>query len=59
LSAYEDRIAKMRRGEKIKCPKCENGFFEAKGDPKKTLVFGCDKCDAGMVLTVPMKVDNE
>ena len=42
----------MRNGEKIKCPKCENGFFSAIGDPKTTKVFRCDSCQTGMVLTV-------
>lgn len=50
-----NRIEKMRNGEKIKCPKCEDGFFSAVGDPKTTKVFKCDKCKASMVLTVPYK----
>lgn len=49
------RIEKMRNGEKIKCPRCKDGFFSAIGDPMTTNVFGCDKCQAGMTLTVPMK----
>lgn len=47
------RIEKMRNGEKIKCPKCEHGFFKAVGDPKTTKVFRCDACQTGMTLTVP------
>lgn len=51
-----ERVELMRRGERIKCPRCSDGFFSAIGDPKTTLVFGCNKCKAGMVLTVPIDV---
>ncbi len=50
-----ERIKKMRNGEKIKCPRCEDGFFSAVGDPKTTKVFRCDGCQTGMVLTVPLR----
>ncbi len=50
---FNERIKKMRNGEKIKCPRCEEGFISAVGDPQKTKVFRCDKCQTGMVLTVP------
>ena len=46
------RIERMRNGEKIKCPFCEKGYWGAKGNPKTTNVFGCDKCEKGMVLTI-------
>ena len=49
------RIEKMQNGEKIKCPRCENGFFGAIGDPKTTKVFRCDSCQTGIVLNVPYK----
>jgi DNA-directed RNA polymerase subunit RPC12/RpoP len=49
----EMRIEKMRNGEKIKCPRCEGGFFSAVGDPKTTNVFRCDTCQTGMTLTIP------
>lgn len=52
----EERIEKMRNGEKIKCPHCENGYFSAVGDPKSTKVFRCDACQTGMILTVPFKI---
>ena len=54
LNAVE-RIEKMRNGEKIKCPRCEDGYISAVGDPKKTNVFRCDKCPTGITLTFPMK----
>lgn len=53
----EERIEKMRRGEKIPCTRCNGGNFGAIGDPKTTSSFGCDKCHIAMVLTVPMKYD--
>lgn len=46
------RIEKMRNGEKIKCPRCDTGFFSAIGDPKTTNVFRCDTCQTSMTLTV-------
>jgi uncharacterized protein (DUF983 family) len=51
----EERIEKMRNGDKIKCPRCEDGFFSAVGDPTTTNVFKCDHCETGITLTVPMK----
>ena len=51
----ENRIEKMRNGEKIKCPKCKEGYISAVGNPKTTKVFRCDTCETGMVLTVPYK----
>ena len=48
------KIEKMRNGEKIKCPKCDNGFISAIGDPKTTNVFRCDGCQTGMTLTIPL-----
>ena len=53
------RIERMRNGEKIKCPRCENGFWAAVGDPKTTHVFRCDGCGSGMVLTVTALCDYE
>lgn len=52
----QERIEKMRNGEKIKCPRCENGYISAVGNPEETKVFKCDQCGRGIVLTVPMKV---
>ena len=51
------RIERMRNGEKIKCPKCEDGFFSAVGNPETTRIFKCSHCKLGMSLTVPMKQD--
>ena len=54
LSDSNSRIEKMRNGEKIKCPRCETGFFSAVGDPKTTNIFRCDNCQTGMILTIPL-----
>lgn len=53
MTDFETRITKMRNGEKIKCPRCENVSFSAVGDPKKTKVFRCDSCQTGMTLRIP------
>ncbi len=53
-----EKIDKMRNGEKIKCTKCKNGFVSAVGDPKTTKVFRCDSCETSMVLTVPYNKTN-
>ena len=47
-----DNVKRMRNGEKIKCPRCKDGYFSAVGDPKTTNVFRCDTCETGMVLTI-------
>lgn len=52
----DERIHKLRSGEKVKCPKCESGFFSAVGEPKTTKVFRCDTCQTGMTLTVPLNI---
>ena len=49
----EQRIQKMRNGEKLKCPKCEKGFVSAVGNPKTTKVFRCNDCGTSIVLTIP------
>ena len=51
----QERIEKMRNGEKIKCPRCENGYIFAVGNPETTNVFKCNQCGIGIVQTVPMK----
>ena len=53
-SKTEERIAKMRQGEKLPCPRCSDGMFSAIGDPKTTNTFGCDKFQVKMTLTVPL-----
>lgn len=53
ITDFESRIAKMRNGEKIKCPRCESGFFSAVGDPKNTKVFRCDSCKTGITVRIP------
>ena len=49
-----ERIEKMQNGEKIKCPRCEDGYISAAGDPKTTNVFKCSHCETGIILRVPM-----
>lgn len=46
-----ERIEKMRKGEKIKCPKCEKGFIAAVGEPENAYIFKCDECGTSMVMT--------
>lgn len=55
-TSTEERIEKMRKGEKLPCPKCSNGLFSAIGEPKTTNTFGCNKCSTKMTLTVPLKM---
>ena len=50
----EERIATMRNGGKIKCPRCNDGYISAAGDPKTTHVFKCNHCETGMTLRVPL-----
>lgn len=50
-----ERIGKMRNGEKIKCPRCKDGFISAVGDPKTTKTFRCNSCETGITLTIPFK----
>lgn len=54
-----ERIEKMRNGEKIKCPRCENGYISAVGEPKEAIVFRCDSCPTGMSLRIPYKMKEE
>lgn len=48
-----ERIEKMRNGEKIKCPRCEKGYISAIGEPENTKTFRCDTCQIGITLTIP------
>lgn len=50
-----ERIEKMRNGEKIKCPRCKEGFISAVGDSQTTKVFRCNSCETGITLTIPFK----
>lgn len=46
-----ERITRMRNGEKIKCPKCNEGHISAVGKPEEADVFRCDKCGTSIVMT--------
>ena len=50
-----ERIALMRKGQQIKCPKCNQGFFVAVGDPITTKAFKCNYCPAKIILSIHMK----
>jgi uncharacterized protein (DUF983 family) len=50
----EERIGIMRKGDKIKCPRCAEGYISAVGEPKTTNVFKCNHCKTGMTLSVPL-----
>lgn len=52
----EERVEKMRNGEKLPCPKCSGGLFSAVGNPKTTNTFSCNKCNLKMTLTVPIEL---
>ena len=52
IAAHLERMRRMRNGEKIKCPLCEDGFWSAVGDPKTTKVFRCDGCQKSLVQTI-------
>ncbi len=56
-----ERIRRMRNGERIKCPKCDKGYWVALGTPETAYAFHCDSCDLGMVLTkrIPKETKNE
>lgn len=47
-----ERLKKLMNGEKLKCPRCENGYIAAVGDPKTTNVFKCDCCQTAIVPRV-------
>ena len=55
LKRQQERMKIWRSGGKVKCPRCENGYWSAVGDPKTTKVFRCDTCQSGMVLTIPYR----
>ena len=46
-----DKIATMRNGGRIKCPKCDSGFVSAVGKPETASLFRCDGCGTGMLMT--------
>ena len=36
---------KLRSGEEVKCPECQDGIYRTEShDPKKAQYFECDKC---------------
>ena len=53
-----ERIEMMRKGKKVKCPKCEVGFISAVGDPEKAYYFKCDKCHVGIVQTKKLDIES-
>jgi hypothetical protein len=55
ISEFNERINKMRNGERIKCPECENGYFSAVGNPETTKIFRCDLCHTSITLTISFK----
>ena len=46
-----ERIERMRKGEKVKCPKCANGFISAVGEPSSAYLFECSGCKVGILMT--------
>lgn len=45
-----ERIERMRNGEKVKCPKCADGFVSAVGNPSEAYLFRCSDCGTSMVM---------
>lgn len=46
-----ERIERMRKGEKVKCPKCADGFISAVGKPETAYLFKCSECGASIKTT--------
>lgn len=46
-----ERIERMRKGEKVKCPKCADGFISAVGEPSTAYLFKCSECSANIKTT--------
>ena len=53
-----ERIEMMRKGKKIKCPKCESGFISAVGEPKSAYYFKCDKCSTSILQTKKIDIES-
>ena len=53
-----ERIEMMRKGKKIKCPKCEIGLISAVGDPETTNYFKCDNCSISIVQTKKLNIES-
>lgn len=54
-----ERIEKMRKGNKVKCPKCAKGFISAMGEPSTAYCFRCDKCGTSLILTKQINNENQ
>lgn len=39
-----DMLKRLRNGEKVQCPFCENGEFVTKGDYRTSSGFQCNNC---------------
>ena len=50
--AHQERMKILHSGGKIKCPRCENGYISALGDPKTAISFRCDSCRTGWNYTL-------
>ena len=53
-----ERIEMMRKGKKIKCPKCESGLISAVGNPETAYYFKCDKCSIGIVQPKKLNIES-
>lgn len=40
-----DFIKSLLNGEKVKCPKCNEGIFKSDTEPAKSHYFYCTHCD--------------
>ena len=41
---FNERLFRLRKGEKVPCRHCEKGLMIPVGDYKTTKCFHCDKC---------------
>lgn len=44
-----ERLKRLMNGEKLKCPRCRDGYISAVGDLQSTNVFKCDCCETAIV----------
>lgn len=48
---FNERLFRLRKGEKVPCRHCEKGIMIPVGDYKTTKCFHCDKCGVKLIDT--------
>lgn len=46
----EDIVKRLRKGEKVECPLCQNGYLEPVGDYRTTYAFRCNGCGERLLM---------